>query len=102
MVNQGDPAECVDLVFVAEGYKENQMDSFYTDVERFSNYILSTKPFNQYREKFNIWTVASISQDDGTDFPVKESGKPQYLILIFIHSNLTGTLQPMITGRFVM
>ena len=71
MVNQGDPAECVDLVFVAEGYKENQMDSFYTDVERFSNYILSTKPFNQYREKFNIWTVASISQDDGTDFPGK-------------------------------
>jgi hypothetical protein len=67
--DKGDPAECVDLLFIAEGYKESELDSFYRDVKWLSDYILSTKPFDQYREKFNIWTVASISQEDGTDFP---------------------------------
>jgi hypothetical protein len=67
--DHGDPAQCVDFLFIAEGYKVDQMDSFYRDVNRFSEYILSRKPFNQYRDKMNIWTVASVSQDNGTDFP---------------------------------
>ena len=67
--DNGDPANCVDLVFVAEGYTENQLDSFYSNVKWLSDSLLSMEPFNQYRNKFNIWTVASVSKDSGTDFP---------------------------------
>jgi hypothetical protein len=71
MQDNGAPAECVDLLFLAEGYEEDQIDSFYMDVKWLSDYILSSAPFDQYRDKFNIWAVGSISEEEGTDFPGK-------------------------------
>jgi hypothetical protein len=67
--DNGDPASCVDLLFVAEGYTKDQIDSFYRDVKWLSDYIFSFEPFSQYKGKFNIWTVASVSPESGTDFP---------------------------------
>lgn len=67
--DNGDPAKCVDLVFLAEGYSEGEIDSFYNDVRWLSESLLSTEPYSQYRDKFNIWTIASISLESGTDLP---------------------------------
>jgi hypothetical protein len=67
--DNGDPASCVDLLFVSEGYTKDQVDSFYRDVKWLSDYIFSFEPFSQYKGKFNIWTVASVSPESGTDFP---------------------------------
>jgi hypothetical protein len=69
MLDNGDPAKCVDLVFVAEGYTKEEIDSFYRDVKWLSESLLSMEPYSEYRDKFNVWTVASVSADSGTDFP---------------------------------
>jgi len=69
VLDNGDPAKCVDLVFVAEGYTKEEIDSFYQDVKWLSESILSMEPYSQYTNRFNVWTVSSLSPDSGTDFP---------------------------------
>ena len=65
----GDPAEKVDVLFVAEGYTEAEMDKFLGDAERSANYIFSEEPFQSHRNEFNIRAVKSASRDSGTDIP---------------------------------
>ena len=63
----GDPAEKVDLVFLAEGYTVDEMDKFNDDARRFMEELFQTKPFNEHRDDFNVRAVQLVSDDSGTD-----------------------------------
>lgn len=65
----GDPHNCVDLAFIAEGYKADEMDKFRDDVKKMADLLFAEPPFSDYREKINIWAVESVSMDSGTDIP---------------------------------
>lgn len=65
----GNPHKSVDLAFIAEGYKADEMGKFRDDVKKMADYLFAEAPFTDYRDKFNIWAVESISQDSGTDVP---------------------------------
>ncbi|MCE5344750.1 MAG: IgA Peptidase M64 [Bacteroidales bacterium] len=65
----GDPHTCVDLAFIAEGYRADDMVKFREDVRKMAGLLLSEAPFSDYRDKFNIWAVEAISQDTATDVP---------------------------------
>ena len=65
----GPPESKVDLLFIAEGYANTEMDKFLKDVERSAGYIFSEEPFKSNREAFNIRAVKSSSLDSGTDIP---------------------------------
>lgn len=74
IVKNGTSADKVDLVFVAEGYTASEQDKFVKDVERFTEALFETKPFDQRKNDFNVWAVGLISEDSGTDI----SGKGIY------------------------
>lgn len=61
--------QALDIAFIAEGYTQNEMEKFITDVQRMSNYLFETEPFNLYKDQINIWAVKAISQESGTDIP---------------------------------
>ncbi len=65
----GDPAVSVDLAFIAEGYTAGEMDKFRNDVKRISNILFDEPPYNEYKDKFNIWAVEAVSAESGTDIP---------------------------------
>ena len=65
----GDPEDKVDLVFIAEGYTPGEKDKFFNDVDRFSNYFFSVKPFAEMKNEFNIHAVYSPSSASGSDNP---------------------------------
>jgi hypothetical protein len=65
----GDPHTSVDLAFIAEGYKANEMGKFRADVKKMADYLFEEAPFSEYKDRFNIWAVEAISQDSGTDVP---------------------------------
>ena len=69
ILDNGLPAENVDLVFIAEGYTAEESEKFYEDVRRLSDFLLSVKPFKKFRKRFNIYAVAAVSKDSGTDLP---------------------------------
>ncbi len=69
-IHDGGPSEkAVDLAFIAEGYTADEMPKFREDVKVLAESLFSEAPFNDYREKFNIWAVEAISQESGTDVP---------------------------------
>jgi len=71
LVNNGDPAEKVDIVFLPEGYTKNEMDKFEKDAARMIEYFYNCEPFNEYKNSFNFRIVYAFSEESGTDFPGK-------------------------------
>jgi hypothetical protein len=65
----GDPHQCVDLAFIAEGYKADEMMKFREDVKKMADVLFAEAPFTDYRNKINIWAVEAVSEDSGTDIP---------------------------------
>jgi hypothetical protein len=65
----GDPHTSVDIAFIAEGYRADEMDKFHEDVKMMAAALFSEKPFTDYKDRFNIWAVDAVSQDSGTDVP---------------------------------
>jgi hypothetical protein len=65
----GDPDKCVDLAFIAEGYKAEEMVKFREDVRKMADVLFMEPPFTEYKKKINIWAVEAISEESGTDVP---------------------------------
>lgn len=62
-------SHALDMVFIGDGYTCNEIDDFYKDVNSTVTYLFSIPPFKDYKDKINIWTVAAISNQSGTDIP---------------------------------
>lgn len=71
LIDNGNSANCVDLVFLAEGYTETEMVKFENDVKKITTYLFSQEPFKSNASKFNIWIIESPSEESGTDLPGK-------------------------------
>jgi len=59
----------VDLVILAEGYKQNEFDKFINDTKRVSDYLFAEEPFKSEKKKFNVKAVFAPSAESGTDVP---------------------------------
>lgn len=71
----GPPSEKVDLVFLAEGYMEEEREKFMADVKKFSGYLLEIEPYKRNQEKFNISGVFRASAESGMDEPRQRTYK---------------------------
>lgn len=69
--NNGPAENRVDILFLAEGYTEGEMEKFLEDARRSMEYIFSEEPFTGLREAFNVRAVLSYGPDSGTDIPGK-------------------------------
>lgn len=65
----GPAEEKVDILFLAEGYTNDEMDKFIDDARRSAGYIFSEEPFKSSRQNFNVRAVKSAGRDSGTDIP---------------------------------
>jgi hypothetical protein len=65
----GDPKKSVDLAFIAEGYKIDEMGKFREDVRKMADMLFSEDPFREFRDRINIWAIEAASSDSGTDIP---------------------------------
>lgn len=69
LMKNGGPEECIDVVIVAEGYTEAEVEQFYLDARTAMEAILGHKPFDRYKGSFNFVAVALTSQDSGVSVP---------------------------------
>jgi hypothetical protein len=67
--DSGDPANKVDIAFIAEGYTIDQMEKFLKDAKRIGDYFLSQAPYNEYQDRFNFYAIESASEESGVDVP---------------------------------
>jgi hypothetical protein len=71
IANNGDSNSKLDIVFIAEGYTELQMEKFRDDVKSMSDYLFSIEPFVNHKSDINIWAIESASNDEGPTNPGK-------------------------------
>jgi len=69
ILKNGHPHDCVDLVFVAEGYQAKEFSKFKKDAQRFVDYLFTLKPFDAMKQRFNIHGVFRASAESGVDYP---------------------------------
>ena len=89
----GEPHTSLDIAFVGEGYRADEIGEFRTDLTRFAELLLEQEPYASARERINIRGVVVPSADSGCDEPTRgrwrrtavESsfnslGSPRYLL----------------------
>ncbi|MEL7588908.1 MAG: M64 family metallopeptidase [Prolixibacteraceae bacterium] len=69
VIRQGDPANKVDLVFLPEGYRQEEMGKFMADVVRMTDILFAAEPFAGHKKDFNVYVSKIPSLESGTDIP---------------------------------
>ncbi|MFR9523546.1 MAG: M64 family metallopeptidase [Rikenellaceae bacterium] len=69
----GEPATCIDIVFIAEGYGADEQEKFKADCENFRAQIFTFSPLKEKSHKFNIRGVWSTSIQSGVTNPGENS-----------------------------
>ncbi len=64
-----DTTNCIHIAYLAEGYKDQEMDVFLNDCKEAMEALFSHEPFKSLRDRFNIIAVKSPSLDSGTSVP---------------------------------
>lgn len=65
----GDPRKCIDVVIMAEGYTEGEMDSFLAKARASVEALFSHEPFSSMKSRFNITAVCCPSGQSGVSVP---------------------------------
>ncbi|HKM94958.1 MAG TPA: M64 family metallopeptidase [Prolixibacteraceae bacterium] len=65
----GIAADKIDLLILAEGYQQSEMEKFVADADRLVRYLFSKAPFSNYKNRFNVLLVKTTSPESGTDIP---------------------------------
>ena len=69
ILQNGKSSEKVDLVILAEGYTQDEMQKFVADARRVTGYLFDEEPFKSEKDKFNVTAVLTPSAESGTDVP---------------------------------
>jgi len=69
-INGNKPSDkALDIVIIPEGYTENELEKFYLDAKRMTEYLLEVSPFKENSENINVRVVLAPSKESGTDIP---------------------------------
>ncbi len=69
IIKSGDPADHVDIAFVAEGYRADEAELFYSEARMAAEAILAHEPFKSMADRINFVAVAAPSQESGISIP---------------------------------
>ena len=75
LLQNGSVDQTIDIVILAEGYTEGEMDTFYKDAQIACESIFNHEPFKSMKNKFNVIAVASPSIDSGVSIPHQQLWK---------------------------
>lgn len=71
LMNNGSPAEKVDILILGDGYAKKDMEQFRRDAKRFNDVLFGTEPFAKRKKDFNVRYLEVESGESGIDVPDK-------------------------------
>lgn len=71
LLYNGEAAKKVDIAILAEGYTKDEIEKFYADAQRMTEYMFTIPPFDDLKKDFNVYAIAVPSEESGTDVPGK-------------------------------
>ena len=69
ILDNGDPANKVDLLILGDGYTEDQHDEFVAKARELADILFATSPFRERKDDFNVWALAPASAETGVSRP---------------------------------
>jgi len=75
LMDNGSPAEKVDILIIGDGYAKKDMEKFRRDAKRFNDVLFRTEPFAKRKKDFNVRTIEVVSHESGIDIPDKNDWK---------------------------
>lgn len=66
-----DTTRCIHIAYVAEGYRQDEMDVFLRDARDATEAIFAHEPFRSCRDRFQIVAVESPSEQSGASVPAR-------------------------------
>ncbi len=69
LVDNGDPRDMIDIVFLGDGFTAEEQERFNDAVDRSVDELLGRHPLSALRTAFNIHRVNVVSAESGTDIP---------------------------------
>jgi len=67
----GNPSEKYDILFIPEGYTEDELDKFISDCKNLANHLNEYAPFDELETLFNFWAVNAPSVESICDIPAE-------------------------------
>ncbi|KAG4075274.1 hypothetical protein HA402_003065 [Bradysia odoriphaga] len=68
IVDSGDPANRIDVVFMGDGYTADEREQFFGDIRRLTDDMFNGETFRSYLPLFNIWAVFVESVESGIGY----------------------------------
>jgi len=65
----GNPENCLDILFIPDGYSIKDKSKLRSDMKTFAKYILNCSPFKENKRKINIRAIEGYSQHSGITDP---------------------------------
>ena len=69
VMENGPPADKVDLLLLGDGYMAAEMDKWHRDAKRMVDLLFAVSPFKERRQDFNVWAVDAPSDQSGVSRP---------------------------------
>ena len=69
VVENGPPADKVDLLLLGDGYTAADMDKWHRDATRMAGLLFAVSPFKEHRQDFNVWAIDTPSERSGVSRP---------------------------------
>ncbi len=66
-----DPKDAIDIAMLAEGYTAGEEEAFFAEAKKMAEEILSYKPFDSRKDKFNFIAVMVPSNESGVSVPLE-------------------------------
>jgi hypothetical protein len=69
IINNGDPANRIDIAILGDGYTSAEMPKYASDVQQFVQGVFQQEPFREYQKFFNVQRIDVVSAESGADHP---------------------------------
>jgi IgA Peptidase M64/Peptidase M64 N-terminus len=69
LLQNGPPAEKVDLLLLGDGYSAAEMEKWHADARRLVEMLFAVSPFKERRADFNVWALDTPSAESGVARP---------------------------------
>jgi hypothetical protein len=69
LLQNGPAGRRLNIVYLAEGYVEEEKSQFFEDAEQLRQYSLTQSPYSAYVRHFNVYAIFVPSAESGSDHP---------------------------------
>jgi len=69
VMQNGEPADKVDLLLLGDGYTQDEMEKWHRDATRLTETLFAASPFREHRARFNVWAADTPSEQSGISRP---------------------------------